>query len=66
MTCIARITKTDSIVDIWLVQAEAACFGRLQLNGEVSEARWRTKSEIMEMISRAEFFGYDYLHLLPD
>lgn len=66
MTCIARITKTDSIVDIWLVQAEAACFGRLQLNDEVSEARWRTKSEIMEMISRAEFFGYDYLHLLPD
>ncbi|MFD2445348.1 NUDIX domain-containing protein [Bacillus sp. CGMCC 1.16607] len=55
------IMKNDSISDVWLIKQDfeiADC--KLQLE-EVSDAKWATRQEIVEMIEHGKFHSYQYI-----
>lgn len=66
MTRLARLKKTDSFVDIWLVRVQTDELGPHAFGSEVSETKWRSRPDILRMIAAGEFYDYTYIDLLPE
>ena len=55
---IARIKRRNSLLDVWFVVNESKTNELKLQKSEVAEAKWVTKSQLMQMISSGKFHNY--------
>lgn len=62
MALVRRMIRKNSFVDVWLTRADADIASLTLQESEVSEARWVSPAELLDMIKSGAFhnYGHDY------
>lgn len=56
--CMSRIKKRNAFVDLWFTKSDVDASSLILQKSEVSQVKWVTKQELINMIKNGEFHNY--------
>lgn len=56
--CMSRIKKRNAFVDLWFTKSDVDASSLMLQKSEVSQAKWATRQELINMIKNGEFHNY--------
>jgi isopentenyldiphosphate isomerase len=61
-----QLQRANHLEHIWLADVLKNAIGIPAIGSEVADWQWASKHHITQMISRGEFFAYNYFYRLPE